>query len=797
MTQTASLRRRIAVAAATMLTPLAATLPVGAAAQQAVYPIVVDNAQDPLLSNLAIPANAASAGMWSRSVDWPIIAIHSSVLPDGRVLTFGAPPGGNVQDGRRLVFWNPSLGFNGNAFQIVANAQNVDSFCATATLLSDGTLLTSGGASYSSGFSSRESMRLDWKTSNAQRDYDLTAPRWYGTMTKLPDGRAIVTGGGAPYANADPNRPDAAADVSSTPEIYTPGQGWRSMVGAYSTDAFGAKNARWWYPRQWVSPNGTLFGISTEKMWEMRLDGNGAIRTLGDFKSAPNPTARVNVGPTSTAVMYDTGKILQVGGNGYHNGYDSQSSANATVIDIDNLSGGVRLTEARPMNTARQWANAVVLPNGRVLVVGGSRRADTAGDNAVFTTETWNPADGTWTVGASGSQYRGYHSTSTLLPNGAVLVAGGGAPGPAANLNAEVYYPAYLFARSGSGSVLAKRPRIVSLSTNAANHGQAIDVQLGSGDDVAEVSLIAVASVTHSFDSNQRRMKPAFTRTANGVRVTMPGSGNIAPPGYYELSVVNGAGVPSVAAIVAIGAAAPPASPSSTPIPAPSTGGQVGQTGQQIGQDTRTIAAAADGTLATANTRNELWVSQMGTNWTRMPWNWTDGAAIAANRYYAIGLDRGVYRWTGQTWAKVGRDSKAVAAGSDGTVAVINADDNTVWVKVADDNVENWRQVPGAWAKQIAVMKRGTLYFVGTDNNVWRSTMTSPPVRVGRDATAISAAADGTVTVVSMDGSLWRKNADDNNEAWTALGGPKSVKIATPDRGRLVYSDAGGLLYRR
>ena len=316
---------------------------------------------------------------------------------------------------------------------------------------------------------------------------------------------------------------------------------------------------------------------------------------------------------------------------------------------------------------------------------------------------------------------------------------------------------------------------------------------------MAEVSLIAVASVTHSFDSNQRRMKPAFTSTANGVRVTMPGSGNIAPPGYYELSVVNGAGVPSVAAIVAIGAAAPPASPSSTPAPAatPATGGEIAQTGQQIGGDARTIAAAADGTLATANVRNELWVSQMGANWARMPWNWTDAAAIAANRYYAIGLDRGVYRWTGQTWAKVGRDSKAVAAAADGTVAVINADNNTVWVKNADDNAEAWSQVPGAWAKQIAVVKRGTLYFVGTDNNVWRSTMAGAPVRVGRNVTAIAAAADGTVTVVSTDGTLWRKNADDNNEAWTALGGAKSVRIASPDRGRLIYTDAGGLIYRR
>jgi hypothetical protein len=35
-----------------------------------------------------------------------------------------------------------------------------------------------------------------------------------------------------------------------------------------------------------------------------------------------------------------------------------------------------------------------------------------------------------------------YHSTALLLPDGSVLTAGGGAPGPVKNLNAEIYYQA-------------------------------------------------------------------------------------------------------------------------------------------------------------------------------------------------------------------------------------------------------------------------------------------------------------------------------------------------------------------
>ncbi len=827
MTPTASNRRRLTIAFALLV----ATSPLPALAQQAVYPVVPEAVTDPLLADLSIPANAAQAGMWSRVFATPIVAIHSSVLPDGRVLTFGAAPGGDVQDGRTLVFWDPRKGVGANAFQVLPNAQNVDSFCATATLLSDGRLLTSGGATFESGYSSRESMVLDWKTSAPTRDYDLTAQRWYGTMTKLPDGRVVITGGGAPYTNGDPNRPEAAPDVSSTPEIYTPGQGWRSLLGAYSTDAFGARNGRWWYPRQWVSPTGSLFGVSTEKMWEMQVGGNGAIRTIRDFKTAANNATRPNVGPTSTAVMYDTGKILQVGGNGYFNGYPTNSSAAATIFDINAIGAGrVDVTEAAGMANPRQWASSVILPNGRVLVVGGTRFGDDAGANAVLAAETWNPANGTWTTGSAGAVYRGYHSTASLLPNGTVIVGGGGIPGPVRNSNAEIYYPPYLFRQQNGQSVLATRPRIVSMSSNTLNYNQNAEVQTGTGDTVAEVSLIAVSSVTHSFDSNQRRMKLAFQRNANGITLTLPNSPNLAPPGYYLLSVVNDTGVPSTGMMVSIGAAAPgrsaatpvaptttpvtppapppPPTPPPTPTPPPATppvtppvtppatpAPTPSATGTQFGSGARTIAAAQDGTVATANVADDIWVNRNG-GWSMLPGKFRDVAVIAANRYYALGTDQSVYRWTDNRWRFVGHESRAIAAAADGTVVSINPRTNQVWIKDADDNESWWKPAPGVLAKSVAVLKRGSLYYVGMDNNVWRSDMVRPPVRIGSNVTAIAASADGTITVINPAGTIWRKIGDDTREAWGPLSGT-ATKLATVNAGTMIYTDKNGGIFRR
>ena len=53
--------------------------------------------------------------------------------------------------------------------------------------------------------------------------------------------------------------------------------------------------------------------------------------------------------------------------------------------------------------------------------------------------------------------------------------------------------------------------------------------------------------MTHSSDSNQRLVDLPFTRTANGLSVTVTGNQNLAPPGWYMLFVVDGNGVPSVA----------------------------------------------------------------------------------------------------------------------------------------------------------------------------------------------------------------------------------------------------------
>ena len=200
-------------------------------------------------------------------------------------------------------------------------------------------------------------------TAVTQAGATLAQDRYYSSMVTLGSGRPIILGGNIPYSYgySDPNGYIASGYMGSmTPEAYDPATGWRSLFGANSRIAFGPDFSRYRYPRAWLAPNGQVFGISSEQMWSLDATGNGSVTSLGGFKTAMNfatgisAKAAPNVGPTSTAVMYDIGKILQVGGNGRYNGDATVSSSLATTIDINGATPAVR--DVAPMSYGRQWA---------------------------------------------------------------------------------------------------------------------------------------------------------------------------------------------------------------------------------------------------------------------------------------------------------------------------------------------------------------------------------------------------------------------------------------------------------
>ena len=97
-------------------------------------------------------------------------------------------------------------------------------------------------------------------------------------------------------------------------------------------------------------------------------------------------------------------------------------------------------TTTGSLNTARTAHTATLLPNGEVLVAGGGNAT-----GFLPSAELYHSATGKWTVSGSMANARGGH-TATLLPNGEVLVAGGISNGnspwsPSCTATAELYNP--------------------------------------------------------------------------------------------------------------------------------------------------------------------------------------------------------------------------------------------------------------------------------------------------------------------------------------------------------------------
>jgi hypothetical protein len=471
------------------------------------------------ISNAPTAPDAKAKGVFGPAQPWPIVAIHAALLPDGRVISFGTGTGG-YQGGYTFDVWTPGS----DNHLTMPQGTGYDVFCAGQTVLSDGRMLTVGGDLTINGqrnWSNDSSTLFSPATNSVVAGPTMFYARWYPTVVPLTNGEQLVLGG----REEGPVDPQVPAVV---PEVFNFTTGWRTLTGATSDPAFGLTKNNWYYPRSWLLPRGNVLVVGNDgQMWSVGTGGLGTITTLPS-------TTRAGTYAFPSA-MYRPGKILSLRNN------------SAYTIDA---TGAVPTSAATqpPSDQDRIWATLTVLADGNVLLTGGSGVSNQL-TNVAYTAETWHPGTGAWTTGAAMTKARLYHSTAILLPDATVLVAGGGAPGPVRQMNAEVYYPGYLYTATGQ---LAPRPTI-SGAPKALVAGQQFSVTVGATDVISKVALIHTSADTHSFDAGQRFVQLGFTQSGTTVTATVPGNANIVPPGWYLLFVVRNTGVPSTGSMVHVG----------------------------------------------------------------------------------------------------------------------------------------------------------------------------------------------------------------------------------------------------
>lgn len=451
-------------------------------------------------------ANSADVGQWAGPYDWPGLPIHISVLPTGKVLFWGGVAGA----GETTYLWDPETHPQNGTFLTIPNA-TTDLFCSGHALLPDGQLLVTGGH-IADAVGMKDTNIFDVMLGTWNKVNDMNAGRWYPTNTTLPSGEMLVLGGSI----------DRTAGMNKLPQVWQVGGGWRDLITALRSLPY--------YPWMHVASNGKAFYAGWGKSTRyLNTAGLGAWTTVGN--------SNFGTRDYGSSVLYQIDKVLIVGGG-------ITPTATAEVIDLSQPQPLWRYVT--PMAYARRHMNATLLPDGTVLVTGGT--SGTGFNNAsgkVFAAELWDPATETWATMASAQIPRLYHSVALLLPDGRVLSGGGGrqaAKGEVDRRNVELYSPPYLFK--------GPRPLITSAPTTVT-YNQSFFVETPDAANVTAVTWIRLGSVTHAFNMHQRINALTFSSGASGLTVTAPASANLAPPGHYMLFLLMN-GVPSVAKIIRI-----------------------------------------------------------------------------------------------------------------------------------------------------------------------------------------------------------------------------------------------------
>jgi Domain of unknown function (DUF4082)/Domain of unknown function (DUF1929)/Glyoxal oxidase N-terminus len=537
----------------------------------------------PLYSN---NISRAVVGEFSEFADLPLVTVHLNVLPDRRILFWGRDL---VKDGNNNIVTLP----NGDAKQAAGHSEawvwnvadkttlqvnnpTTNLFCSGHSFLPDGRLIVTGGHQSSDfdGAGEKHINIFDYNTNSWSRDpaQDMNQGRWYPYNVTLSSGEPLVISG---TYNETTNATQSQTNL--VPQIFTSAGTLKNVNQPASVSN---------YPFLYVMPDGKVlqaqsgFGNQDSRRFDPR--GNQGLGTWSSFGTMLSPHA------FGTSVLYESGrKALVVGG--LNNAQEPRGDAEF----IDLLLAQSQLQQFPPqqpwtsldqMRFARVYPTATVLPDGKVLVTGGVGCPGinniesivggtlTCSGGQVMNPELWDPETGKWTTMAPHSEIRAYHSVAALLPDGRVLVGGGGLPGAIGEIGiygarianiaelskpnargfghkkVEIFSPPYLFNASGN---LAARPVITSAPLSVTD-GETFFIGTSGTGSQPKVSLVRLPSVTHAFNQDQRQIRLDLTLASGGLYVTAPSSPNECPPGRYMLFVLNSAGVPSVAEIITV-----------------------------------------------------------------------------------------------------------------------------------------------------------------------------------------------------------------------------------------------------
>jgi len=572
-----------------------------AAAPHAPAPANAGSADAPAAAPKVTAAPGAAAQSGPKAVGWwnptlyslDTVPVHISLLPDERLLYWGRDKDTSPQKwdraGSCLTYtWNPAT----NAKATYPN-NTTNLFCSGHSFLPDGRLLVTGGHARwetepdQEGIGEDDVNVFDYRFNTWTRVGFMPRGRWYPSNVTLGSGETVVMAGGfwdgitMTKATWDgTNRTVPKTELNRSADVIT-------LAGHIRPTTAAADPVVENYPYLHLAPNGNAF-IAGPGSFPSRYFDPYANALAGQYTTGPDYSPLHFEG---SAVVYDAvnGRVLMMGGR-------SATGSTLNVAETVNLSAAPtawqtsQSSQVAALNIKRKFHTATILPNGQVLVSGGTQCTGgpnfTCAEGAAYSPELWTPPNGmtpdTWTTMAAPPSRpptypsgipRIYHSVAVLLPDARVLIGGGGLPAdggevangvncvPAYGINnpvecrnfghkdAEIFSPPYLFNADGSP---ATQP-VISSAPTAVTYGQTFSIGVSNPGSITKASLVRLPSVTHGFNADQRAyLMNATVAGASSVNVTAPAKANHLPPGHYMLFIMNSAGVPSKAKIIQV-----------------------------------------------------------------------------------------------------------------------------------------------------------------------------------------------------------------------------------------------------
>ncbi|KAL8906790.1 MAG: hypothetical protein Q9171_006119 [Xanthocarpia ochracea] len=471
-------------------------------------------------------------GIWGATIDFPIVPAAAALLTNGKVLLWSSHKpldfaGGSGSGKTETAIYDPATGTVSR--RTVTETQH-NMFCPGLSLDASGRPFVTGGD---------DAAKLSiYDGTNWISGPNMRIQRGYQSSTTLSDGRIFVIGGS--WSGGQGNKNGEVWSPASNSWSLLPGCPVAPMLTADKRGVYRSDNHAWLFG--WKSGSVFQAGPSKAMNWYTTV-GTGGQKTAGLRGTDPDAM-------NGNAIMYDAvnGKILTVGGA--PNYEDNQATGNARIVTIGTPGQTASVAAIGNLAKARAFHNSVVMPDGKVLVLGGESYPIPFSDNtAILTPELFNPATSSFTSVNPESIPRTYHSWALLLPDATIISGGGGLCGACAtnHPNAQIYNPAYLFKADGTK---ASRPVINSVSATNVAVGATITVSMNTA--VTRFSLVRYGSATHSVNTDQRRIP--LTPTASGLSytVTVPSDPGVALPGPWMLFALDSAGVPSVAKTIII-----------------------------------------------------------------------------------------------------------------------------------------------------------------------------------------------------------------------------------------------------